>query len=343
MIDRRGMLAAAAAWVGAGAARAGRRRPAPTPAPAPAPTDLNGVWTNAWYTKLERPAGFKALAATPTEAAAFEAPRRAHGGEITDAPQDTLGQNATEFPDNGPGLARIRGELRTSWIVDPADGKVPWRPGTEAIRALGQPAANFDDPEARDQEERCLINPGAAAPILNDHDANLVQFVQTGDVATGGWLSIFGEKNHQVRIVRIAPAAPALRAWAAPPIDPREEGVTDWLGTSLGHWEGATLVVETGAMRPGVTMITRGLLVTGKARVSERFTRTGPRIGPGEIAYSFELTDETLYTQPIRGEMVFRPAEGAIYEYACHEGNYGLPNILAGARATEALAAKGGR
>jgi hypothetical protein len=339
MIDRRGMLLAAAAWVGAGAAWAGRKRPARAPALAPA--DLSGVWTNAWYTKLERPVGFKALAATPAEAAAYEAPRRAHGGEITDAPQDTLGQNATEFPDNGPGLARIRGELRTSWIVDPADGKVPWRPDAQAQRAQGQPSANYDNPEARDQEERCLSNPGAAAPILNDHDANLVQFVQTGDARTGGWLAIYGEKNHQVRIVRILPPG------ETPRIDPREQGVTDWLGTSLGHWEGATLVVETCAMRPGITMINRGLLVTGKARVSERFTRTGAptgtQAGLGEIAYSFEVTDETLYTQPIRGEMVFRAAEGAIYEYACHEGNYGLPNILAGARATEALAAKGGR
>src|SRR5438445_12052561 len=109
MIDRRGMLAAAAAWVGAGAARAGRRRPAP--APAKAPTDLTGVWTNAWYTKLERPAAFKALAATPAEAAAYEAPRRAHGGELI-SKEDLLGQNESEFPDNGPGLARIRGELR---------------------------------------------------------------------------------------------------------------------------------------------------------------------------------------------------------------------------------------
>jgi hypothetical protein len=336
MIDRRGMLAAAAAWAGAGGAWAGGKRPpARAHAPAPAPADLSGVWTNAWYTKLERPAAFKALAATPAEAAAYEAPRRAHGGEIIDSPQDALGQNAAEFPDNGPGLARIKGELRTSWIVDPADGKVPWRPDAAAVRALGQPSTNYDNPEARDQEERCLINPGTAAPILNDHDANLVQFVQTGDARTGGWLAIYGEKNHQVRIVRIAPAG------AKPHADPREQGVTDGLGTSLGHWEGATLVVETSAMRPGITMITRGLLVTGKARVSERFTRA-PR-GAGEIAYSFEVTDATLYTQPIRGEMVFRPAKGAIYEYACHEGNYGLPNILAGARAAEAPAAKGGR
>ena len=335
MIDRRGMLAAAAAGVGVGAAWAGGRRPAPAKAPA----DLTGVWTNAWYTKLERPAAFKALAATPAEAAAYEAPRRAHGGEIIDSPQDALGQNATEFPDNGPGLARIRGELRTSWIVDPADGKVPWRPDAATARALGQPSANFDNPEARDTEERCLTNPGAAAPILNDHDANLVQFVQTGDARTGGWLAIYGEKNHQVRIVRILPAG------QTPQIDPREQGVTDWLGTSLGHWEGATLVVETSAFRPGITLINRQLLVTGKARVTERFTRTptGTGAGPGEIAYTFQVTDETLYTQPIRGEMVFRPAEGAIYEYACHEGNYGLPNILAGARATEALAAKGGK
>ncbi len=330
-----GMLRRAVfAGMAAGAAALTTARAAVRSTPVP---DLNGVWTNAWYTKLERPAAFKALVATPAEAEAYEAPRRAHKGEVISS-ADVLGQNESEFPDNGPGLARIRGELRSSWIVDPPDGKVPWRPGTKAVEAQGAVSDDYANPEARDTEERCLTNPGAAAPILNDHDSNLVQFVQTGDRRRGGFLAIYGEKNHQVRIVTILPAG----AMSVP--DPRSLGVTDWLGTSVGHWEGSTLVVETTALRPGITMVNRKLLLSGHARVIERFTRTTDPPKPlGSIAYAFEVTDETLFTRPIRGEMIFRPAEGQIYEYACHEGNYGLPNILAGARRTErdaALAAK---
>ena len=290
--------------------------------------DLSGTWTNAWYTKLERPAAFKSLTVTPAEAEAYEAPRRAHKGELIDPKADTLGQNESEFPDNGPGLARIGGQLRSSWIVAPADGKVPWRPDAKAAQRLGQPSDDYDNVEARDTEERCLTNPGTAAPILNDHDANLVQFVHTGDRRTGGALAIYGEKNHQVRIVRILPAVAGARDGAP---DPRAAGVTDWLGSSVGHWEGATLVVETTGLRPGITMINRGLLLSGHSRVVERFTRSGA----SEIAYGFEVTDETLFTAPIRGEMIFRAAEGRIFEYACHEGNYSLPTILNSARAAE--------
>jgi hypothetical protein len=286
--------------------------------------DLTGVWTNAWYTKLERPKAFKGLIVTPAEAEAYEAPRRAHRGELITT-DDTVGQNESEFPDNGPGLARIRGELRSSWITEPADGKVPWRPEAAAQRRLSLPSDNYDNVEARDTEERCLTNPGTAAPIVNDHDANLLQLVQTGDRRRGGALAIYGEKNHQVRIVRILPAG----ATAAP--DPRAASVTDWLGDSVGHWEGATLVVETTGFRPGVTMVNRNLMVSDHARVTERFTRSGA----GEIAYGFEVTDPTLYTQPWRGEMVFRATHELMFEYACHEGNYGLPNILAAARAAE--------
>jgi hypothetical protein len=288
--------------------------------------DLTGVWTNAWYTKLERPKAFKGLVATQAEAEAYEAPRRAHKGELI-TKEDAVGQNESEFPDNGPGLAPIRGELRSSWIVEPADGKVPWRSDAGTKRRQGQPSDDYDNPEARDTEERCLTNPGTGAPILNDHDANLVQFVQTGDRRSGGALAIYGEKNHQVRIVRILP-----RMGGAEPLpDPRAAGITDWLGSSVGHWDGATLVVETTGFRSGVTLITRGLLVSDHARVLERFTRSGP----AEITYGFEVSDPSLYTQPVRGEMVFRPAEGQIFEYACHEGNYGLPNILSAARALE--------
>lgn len=299
------------------------------PKPKPPPGDLTGVWTNAWYTKLERPAAFKALVATPAEEEAYEAPRRAHKGELVGS-DDGLGQNESEFPDNGPGLARINGEPRTSWIVDPVSGRVPWRPEVKAHLSLGQWRDDFDNVEGRDTEERCLTNPGTAAPILNDHDANLVQFLLAGDRRKGGFLAIFGEKNHQVRIVRILPAGAASAA------DPRAEGITDWLGVSVGHWEGSTLVAETTGLRPGLTKIHNGLLLSDHTRVVERFTRTGLQ----EISYLFEVTDPTLFTQTWRGEMVFRPAEGPMYEYACHEGNYALPDILAGARRAEREAAQ---
>jgi hypothetical protein len=319
MIDRRQMLAAAGtAWTLAGGTWA-RPRARPASAHDLPSHDLTGVWTNAWYTKLERPKAFKALVATPAEAVAYEAPRRALHGEIASV-KDVLGQNESEFPDNGPGLARIRGEIRSSWIVDPPDGKVPWTAEARARLYIGtHPPDDFDNVEARDTEERCLTAPGAAAPILNSHDANLIQIVQTP-----GWLAIVGEKNHDTRIVRLEGAGPA----PAPGPDPRGAGVRNWAGSSVGRWEGATLVVETTGLRPGLTKIQDALTLSDHARVVERFTRTGP----AEIAYLFEVEDPSLFTRPWRGEMIFRPAEGQIYEYACHEGNYSLPSILAAAR-----------
>ena len=316
MIDRRRLLTAAGAVAmlgGAGAARA-----------TPAPRDLNGVWTHAWYTRLERPRAFKALVATPAEAEAFEAPRRAHHGELI-AKEDVLGQAESEFPDNGPGLARIRGEIRSSWIVDPPNGKIPWIEEARHRLGIDDPdkesvANSLDNVEARPTDERCLTASGSGAPLLNSHDANVLQIVQTPD-----HVLIATENNHEVRIVRIGGPAPRP---ATPP---------SWWGVSTGHWEGATLVVETSGLRPGVTKLNDELSLTDHSRVVERFTRTGP----AEITYLFEVEDPTLFTRPWRGEMVFRPAPG-IYEYACHEGNYSLPGILSAARQAERASSANG-
>jgi hypothetical protein len=98
------------------------------------------------------------------------------------------------------------------------------------------------------------------------------------------------------------------------------------MGVSVGHWEGATLVVETTRLRPGVTYLSDNLILSDKARMTERFTRSGP----DEIAYGFTVDDPSLYSRPWRGEMVFRTAAGRMFEFACHEGNYSLPGILAG-------------
>jgi len=315
MIDRRTVLAATAVLVSfGGAARA---------APRGAARDLTGVWTNGWYTWLERPKEFKALVVTPAEAEAFEAPRRALNGDLLD-PHDTLGQATSEFPDQGPGLARIRGEIRSSWIVDPADGKVPWsKEGRARLPAREEPPELFDNVETRPTDERCLTAGGAGAPILNSHDTNLIQIVQTPDS-----LVIVSEKNHDARVVRIG--ATPTPAELAP-------GFGGWMGVSTGRWEGATLVVETTGLRPGITKLTDSLSLSDRSRVVERFTRSGPR----EITYEFEVTDPTLFTRPWRAEMVFRPAEGLLYEVACHEGNYSLPSILAAARQGNQGPAKG--
>ena len=316
MIGRRRLLGAAAAFVGAGGVGAVWARPRARPLP---PHDLTGTWTNAWYTKLERPKAFKALVATPAEAVAYETPRRAMHGELA-SPKDVLGQNESEFPDNGPGLARIRGEIRSSWIVDPPDGKIPWTAEARERLYVGkEPPENYDNVEDRDTDERCLTTPGAAAPILNSHDANLIQIVQAP-----GWLAIVGEKNHDTRFVRLEGAGPGSGPGSGAP----EAGLGSWSGVSVGHWEGATLVVRTTGLRAGLTKIHDALRLSDHARVTERFTRTGPK----EISYEFEVEDPTLFTRPWRAEMVFRPAEGLLYEYACHEGNYSLPSILSAAR-----------
>lgn len=311
MIDRRKVLGAAAAMAGVGgAAWAGPR------AKAPPPRDLTGVWTNAWYTKLQRPDTFKTLAVTPAEAEAYEKPRRAMNGEIA-SKEDVLGQNESEFPDNGPGLARIRGEIRSSWIVDPSDGKIPWTAAArERLHLDKKPDEKFDNVEDRDTDERCLTTNSAGAPIINSHDANLIQIVQTKD-----HVAIVTEKNSVVRIIRLAGAD------VGGPTEP-VDGLGALYGVSIGHWEGATLVVETTRLRPGMTKINDSFSLSERARVTERFTRTGA----AEINYLFEVDDPTLFSRSWRGEMVFRPAEGRMFEYACHEGNYSLPSILAAAR-----------
>jgi hypothetical protein len=313
MIDRRKLLAVGVAgWAGTAAAGPQLARPASA--------GLNGVWTNAWYTRLQRPKAFKSLTVTPEDAEAFEAPRRAHHGELL-SKEDVIGQNESEFPDNGPGLARIDGQIRSSWIVDPPDGRLPWT--EEAKKRLhiggGLPEV-LDNVENRETDERCLTVPGAGPPMTNSHDGNVMTFVQTPQ-----WLAILGEKNHDLRLVRIlGPGEPRPAGEA----DPR---LRSWHGESVGHWEGATLVIETQGLRPGVTKIDDDFYLSDRARVTERLTRTGP----AEIAYGFEVADASLFTRAWRAEMVFRPEPRGIFEYACHEGNYSLPGILRAARAAE--------
>lgn len=301
VIDRRRFLAplAAVAAFPAFASAAARRTP-----------DLQGLWTNASYTRLERPPELKTLVLTPQQARAYEQTLAPTDGVPVPA-NDTLGQHQSEFSEAGSGLARIRGEPRSSWIIDPADGRLPYNPAAIANLGVGEKptAERFDNPEDRPTDERCLTASGAGAPIINGFDTNLLQIVQTPDHVV-----ILTEKYHDARIIRLSDTAPPQPA--------------AWMGDSIGHWSGDSLVVETGGLRPGITKRSQRFYLSAQSKVIERFTR----IGPAEILYEFTVIDPALFTQTWRGEMVFTTTRGPLYEYACHEGNYSLPSILSAAR-----------
>lgn len=277
--------------------------------------DLQGLWSNAWLTRLERPKVFGGLQATEVEANAFE---RAPPPQVV----DDVGGEETEMWELGGRLARIGGRARSSVIVDPVDGRLPYtESGADAAKAVIRRAAqNFDAPETRTTSEQCLLSNAAGPPILTAPYNNNIQIVQTKDRVV-----LLLEWNHEARIVRLDDRRhlPAL--------------IRPWMGDSVGWWEGSTLVVETtnfpehqNPRRGGVD----SYYLSPEARVVERFTRSSP----AQILYQFSVEDPAIYRQVWRGEVPFASTSVKTYEYACHEGNYSLPGILAGARHEEFVA-----
>jgi hypothetical protein len=288
--------------------------------------DLQGTWTNASLTSLERDDMFKGKATlSDTEAAEFErtnafAQFSAADAKPTDpsvkatATSDPGGYNAF-WLDPGTRLATVKGEHRTSFIVEPSNGKVPYTPdGLRAFQAA-RAGMNFDGPERRALGERCLLGFGSVSgpPMLPDVYNNNYQIVQTPD-----HVMILVEMNHDARIIPI-------RAKHGP------AALKNWMGDSRGYWEGDTLVVETvnlderNTLRPTAA---QSFYLGPNPKITERFTRTSEN----EMLYEFEVDEPTTFTTPWRAEMPMLKAPGPIYEYACHEGNYALPGMLAGAR-----------
>ena len=291
--------------------------------------DLQGAWANTTLSQLERPNGFAGLYATSAEAAAHiqkvhdrvnNVPPPAKPGDP--APKPGIGQS--EWYDPGVGLMRIDGKLRSSMITDPGDGKLPYNfLGARAVRdAERRDEALTLDPEDRNSDERCLMASGSALtpPMLPPVYNARYEIVQTRDAVV-----IETEMVHDIRIISLGG---------------RHEGrAPKWFGDSVGHWEGETLVVETVDQDPiSADRFLPGsiLHMTPAAKVTERFTRTGP----GEIRYSFTVVDPAVFSRPWSGEVVFTATSQPLYEYACHEGNYALPNILRGARREEEETAK---
>ncbi len=290
--------------------------------------DLQGVWTNATITTLERNQALgQQLIVNSDEAGRLErtAPLNV-GGERDSRPSDpnrgaptdgnsNAGYN-TFWIDPGTRLMTVRGEYRTSIIVSPEDGQIPYTP--EATTAFANYLAglrNYDGPEQRPLAERCLVGFGSTAgpPMLPVLYNNHYQIVQTPD-----YVMILAEMNHDARIIRLNS-------------EHLDEIYNPWMGDSIGHWDGDTLVVETVNFHPVQSFrlaVQHTLYVPPEARVIERFTR----VSADEIVYQFTIEDDEAYTQPWSGEVSMRPTEEKLYEYACHEGNYALSGILAGAR-----------
>jgi hypothetical protein len=216
--------------------------------------------------------------------------------------------------DRGAKVGVVRGEARSSWIVDPPNGRMPVSGEGRARIGAILAKRGEDGPEGMNPADRCLIGSRGSGgpPMLNNLYNNTYQIVQT---ATHVVIDV--EMMHDARIVRMGE-------------DHKPPALTQWLGDSVGHWEGDTLVVVTrgwnrqhGDYEP--------VYLSERATVTERFTRTAE----DEITYAFTVDDPGFYTQPWKGEMVFTLSNGPVYEVACHEGNYALKHILQGARIQE--------
>jgi hypothetical protein len=276
--------------------------------------DLQGIWSNASLTPFERPKEFAGKEFfTEQEAAEYalrviDQSNRDRRGATPE--EDVAGSYNELFFDRGTTVAS---NLRTSIVVDPADGKVPpLTPGAReeaAARAVVQQRLP-EAPEDFALPVRCILWPTAGPPMVPSGYNNNYQIFQTRD-----YVAIDIEMIHDVRII---------------PLDGRPHmpsAVRQWMGDSVGHWEGDTLVVDT-------TNFSDKTHFRGSDRnlhLVEHFTRTGA----DTIRYRFAIDDPTAFTKPWTGEIAMSSAPGPLYEYACHEGNYSLASMLAAARAQE--------
>jgi hypothetical protein len=289
--------------------------------------DLQGIWTNASITTLQRESRYDYLVIDPAKIAEVTAnhPQNVRqatddnlqAGELLDGSDLAMGRGYNAFwIDPGSSFGLVKGEYRTSWIVEPQDGRIPYSvEGQRLRREFRQQFSSNDGPEGRSLGERCLIGFGGTGgpPMLNVLYNNHYQIVQTDD-----YLMILVEMNQDARIIPIGGQH-------------RRRELQQWLGDSIGWWDGDSLVVETVSLHPqqaGGSQVN----LSDQGKVTERFTRYSET----QILYEFEVADPVYYTQTWRGEMSFNASSDRMYEYACNEGNYGLPGILAGARREEA-------
>ncbi len=282
--------------------------------------DLQGTWSFATITPMERPAQFAAKEfLTEKEAAQYEADVVTNNNKDRrdGSAEADVGRAYNDFWwDSGTKVVKTR---RTSLVIDPPDGRIPAMLPAARERQAERTAKNrgheFDGPENRPLPERCLILQGAGPPITPTAYNNNVQIVQSP-----GTVSLLIEMGHEARVI---------------PLDGRPHLPKDvrlWKGDSRGHWEGDTLVVET-------TNFSEKNPFRGSSenmKLTERFKR----LDADTLIYQFTVEDPATWARPWTVEIPVTKSKGQLFEYACHEGNYGMTGALAGARAEEKAAKK---
>ena len=275
--------------------------------------DLQGVWTNATITPLERPSEFAGKSVlTPQEAVEYEK-------RIYDLQKHELGGADDLVPYNEFWTERntkVVGSRRTSLILDPPDGKIP--PLTPEARRTQDARARYlkehpyDGPESLDLSTRCITRGLPQLPSAYNSNHQIVQ--------SAGYVVVLSERIHDARVI---------------PLDGRPHvpsTIRSYLGDPRGHWEGNTLVVDT-------TNFTDKYSFRGSDRnlhLIERFTR----VDADTINYEFTIDDPTSFTKPWTAQVPLQAIQNPMYEYACHEGNYGMSGALKGARLEEKKAAE---
>jgi hypothetical protein len=288
--------------------------------------DLQGTFTFATITPLQRPDALKDKEfLTPEEAADFE---KAENDRLNrDLFDPEKGQPSAGYPGRAQGGVlsyndfwyergdKIVGDRRSSLITDPPDGRIPYSAATRARnaeRARRPESDQFSDPEALSLVDQCILGFNSGPPMISGTYNNNLQIVQTP-----GYVVIFNEMVHNARII---------------PTDGRPHGpLPQWTGDSVGHWEGDTLVVETKNFKRETSLPGS----TAKTIVVERFTRVAPRT----IDYKFTITDPDAYSRPWTASEPLQAIDEQLFEYACHEANYGMEGVLRGARYREKEAA----
>jgi hypothetical protein len=316
------MLVGAAAVLAFGAAAAAEYK---APRTAYGQPDLQGVWNTHFILPMEARPDMPSLTLPEAEAAAFQKKLNAEAGQLAVFSEDPEVAEIRSDPYRTQ-LAIVKGQRRTRQVVQPADGMMPLtramrgqlRFVESALRTQTEPPFPADGPEVRPNWERCVVGWGQP-PIAATGDINPRMFVQTKDAVV-----ILTEYGPDLRIIPFSSTHGPLKVDASP------------LGDSIAHWEGETLVIETiglparDTLRPFPTFF-----VPPTAKVIERYTR----VSKDELLYQYTVIDPSTYTAPWLAEYSLFAQKRPLYEFACHEGNYSLPNILAGARTREREAA----
>jgi hypothetical protein len=292
--------------------------------------DLTGVWSNASNTRMTRAASIKNLVMTdeenkkatesnPSNIRQATDDNQKHGDGLLDGKDLASGRGYNSFwIDPGSAYGNVKGTWRTSWISEPATGQIPFsEEGRKLLASMrGQRGqgrgSGYDNPEERGAGERCIVGFGGTGgpPLNNVLYNNNYQIVQTKD-----YFMIVTEMVHDARIIPIGGKhKPAV--------------MNPYLGDSIGWWEGDTFVVETVNINPNGGSTVQ---LTPGGKIIERFTR----YSANQVLYEFEVHDPQLYSQVWKGEVGLNKVNDNVYEYACHEGNYGLHGILEGGRAND--------